>query len=276
MRSLGRGSRDSIRVTGDGFGLDGDNVSDEEVRDRAISLATAGNIIELGLILKSSAFWQPNQRQARTIASVEKDLSMQIGEIIVKSYVVESINSFNQEQLRVLTLTNMGYHRSKCDFKRCNMVSSKFVPLSSVDRVVYGRTYSTKYSASYYMANTKKDHNPWAIRVHFKTHEAQTASMSPSVPHPASTAGTGGSGGPEGFRTFRAHITKAMLSSAPGQVHSQDLMSELVIGFKCLFVCGGRDITRVFELDITRDCPGRMAFVSVLYNALNIGTDKDD
>jgi len=113
----------------------------EDFRREIRNAGKEGNLNKMiELLNKSSLSWQPDDDQNKAIQKCISEL-IQPPELLIKAWIVKSINEWDQEQERVLLLTNEAYYRVKYNFKDAGILRSRKQPLSDIIRIYHGYFY---------------------------------------------------------------------------------------------------------------------------------------
>eukprot|EP00163_Fabomonas_tropica_P017660 TRINITY_DN3137_c2_g1_i10.p1 TRINITY_DN3137_c2_g1~~TRINITY_DN3137_c2_g1_i10.p1 ORF type:complete len:213 (+),score=47.67 TRINITY_DN3137_c2_g1_i10:195-833(+) len=89
--------------------------------------------------------WQPDDEQLYAINRC-RDLLIQADESFLKGWVVLSINQWDQEQERILLLTNKAYYRVKFDFAKDQVEHHERTPLREIRFIQKGYFKVSKYT----------------------------------------------------------------------------------------------------------------------------------
>jgi len=173
------------------------------------------------------------------------------------AWIVKSINEWDQEQERVLLLTNEAYYRVKYNFKDAGILRSRKQPLSDIIRIYHGYFYCpSNYSLT---ALIKKDEisQQYGLRIFTKKIDGR---KNPKYYLRSSN-------GIEFYRTYRA------IPSKNATINEKDTIEEIAAAFASaddlLRTITGTSKFYVSFTSLRRENPGGL--FSLSYNSLQLG-----
>ncbi len=216
-------------------------------------------------------FWQPTYDLSAVLKVVEKAV-VPPDERLMKVYNVISVNRYDQEQERVLIITDRSYARVK--FNHTSGVVERFhrIPLEYIDSIQFGQFFSTSKLLS--KSNTGDEDCRWGFRVF--TRDAKSG---------ATKRGTSKH---DYFRTFRPrmspdHVVANGLGgiAAPmaaiggsGFLSDLELTREICYAFQSAVKLHNPGVSPeelVYQEPLDRRCHPAMGMWTAMYNKLGMG-----